>query len=742
MLPDRSAPWENPNLAGQLAAAEGVHTNDNVPQAQTGGKDVRRLADVLEGMNKRLGDTRRAPSAVPPLPTLAGLFAGVNNPLPTSALAPVQRAQLVAQQRYIQSVQTLDKHTQGLASAITSLDQNLRLDAQERAAAALEARKAAYARDQKSRAANDNRVGLIRAPANDNGRNGRDGENNRPSEAPGMISSIITGISSFLGGAFATKLLSGLKSSIGTLLRSLIPDWARGKFPGAPPRVPGVPPGAPGAAEAAGGARAGAGAVEGAAAGAARPFSPNAGAASQAGRLAQTGANIRRVANPKMVARLAGRGLARFFGPLAIIITGLACYQELSDLWGAYNTAQITWNEFRNKAIVLIAAACAGTAGALILGEIFGALGAAAGTIIPGVGNVVLGLAGGVIGGALGFFAGEKVGKYVAERLVDWFLAGKKTSNAQAPQTGKALPMPRTANAAPAPNGGGMSAMPTPQIGGYTGASGSNAAPTSGGYSPSPSSGSSLRPGALRDAGRPGAGVEAVTSQDALTKTAASYLGANENNSGDQKRLQGLFRKGGMNLNPADTAWCAAFVNGVLGANGMPVTGSNLARSFANYGTSSNNDPQPGDIVVFARGSDNTKGHVGILQGFDKNRNPIVLGGNQSNQVSVETQKRDKVLAYRRPSGGTAKPASRAPAAPAVLPKAAKGMPKKAAAEAAAASSRQSDRMRQQSQGGTTVVHRQMGGGQGPSPSPKPAPGVGSGDKSMKLAVMVHGNMR
>ena len=116
----------------------------------------------------------------------------------------------------------------------------------------------------------------------------------------------------------------------------------------------------------------------------------------------------------------------------------------------------------------------------------------------------------------------------------------------------------------------------------------------------------------------------------------------------DRAALMEYMKNGGVNLDPATTAWCAAIVNASLGQAGLPTTGSNMARSFLNYG-SPVTEPQQGDIAVFQRGGPNAAtGHVGFYQGRDANGNILVLGGNQGNQVSVAPFRQDSLLGYRR----------------------------------------------------------------------------------------------
>lgn len=131
-----------------------------------------------------------------------------------------------------------------------------------------------------------------------------------------------------------------------------------------------------------------------------------------------------------------------------------------------------------------------------------------------------------------------------------------------------------------------------------------------------------------------------------VVATARRYEGMNERrNRGD---LQQFFRDNGINVDPEMTAWCAAFVNAVLKANGVKGTGKLNARSFLDFGQDSTSNPQEGDIVVLRRGRGGAQGHVGFFQGFDQKGNVRVLGGNQRDGVNTQSFKRDDVLGFRR----------------------------------------------------------------------------------------------
>lgn len=96
-----------------------------------------------------------------------------------------------------------------------------------------------------------------------------------------------------------------------------------------------------------------------------------------------------------------------------------------------------------------------------------------------------------------------------------------------------------------------------------------------------------------------------------------------------------------------ETPWCAAFVGSVLASVGIQGTGQLNARSYLQWGTPVD-DPQPGDVVVFWRGSrDGWQGHVGFFVRW-QNGDVVVRGGNQGNSVSDAVYSRDRLLGFRR----------------------------------------------------------------------------------------------
>ena len=94
--------------------------------------------------------------------------------------------------------------------------------------------------------------------------------------------------------------------------------------------------------------------------------------------------------------------------------------------------------------------------------------------------------------------------------------------------------------------------------------------------------------------------------------------------------------------------WCASFVNWCLQEAGVRGTNSASARSFLDWGHDVLlEDAKQGDIVIFSRGSNPRLGHVGFYAG--RTATTInVLGGNQSNRVSLAAYPISKLLSLRR----------------------------------------------------------------------------------------------
>lgn len=103
----------------------------------------------------------------------------------------------------------------------------------------------------------------------------------------------------------------------------------------------------------------------------------------------------------------------------------------------------------------------------------------------------------------------------------------------------------------------------------------------------------------------------------------------------------------GGNPTGRSSLWCATFMNYVLEHTGHRGTGSNMAASFASYGTRIAG-PEVGAIAVMHRGR--RGGHVGVVSGVDEHGNPIIVSGNHGHRVAESVYPRGRIYAYVRPN--------------------------------------------------------------------------------------------
>ncbi|AWI91680.1 TIGR02594 family protein [Methylobacterium sp. DM1] len=125
---------------------------------------------------------------------------------------------------------------------------------------------------------------------------------------------------------------------------------------------------------------------------------------------------------------------------------------------------------------------------------------------------------------------------------------------------------------------------------------------------------------------------------------ARRYLGLHERK--DAARLDKALR-----LDASEIPWCGSFVGMVVAATlpreVLPVNPLG-ARNWLKFGTEVK-EPQIGAVAVFWRGTKaGWSGHVGFVVGHDKTHLHI-LGGNQSDSVSVARIAKDRLLGYRWP---------------------------------------------------------------------------------------------
>lgn len=128
----------------------------------------------------------------------------------------------------------------------------------------------------------------------------------------------------------------------------------------------------------------------------------------------------------------------------------------------------------------------------------------------------------------------------------------------------------------------------------------------------------------------------------------ANYGMANNAMSGGGSGLVSEARRYlGGNPTGRGSLWCARFMNMVLEQTGHRGTGSDMANSFAHYGTRVSG-PQVGAIAVMSRGR--RGGHVGIITGIDAQGNPIMISGNSGNRVREAPVSRGRIYAYVMPN--------------------------------------------------------------------------------------------
>jgi len=139
---------------------------------------------------------------------------------------------------------------------------------------------------------------------------------------------------------------------------------------------------------------------------------------------------------------------------------------------------------------------------------------------------------------------------------------------------------------------------------------------------------------------------DAIRSVPQWMLEAERYLGLNEVK--DAKKLDAM-----LDFDTSEPPWCGAFVGYVI-AQTLPkakLPANPLwALNWASWGiqnASVTGQPHYGAVAVFKR---NTGGHVGFVVGHDKDY-VHVLGGNQSNSVSVTRVAKKQLQAYRWPAG-------------------------------------------------------------------------------------------
>jgi uncharacterized protein (TIGR02594 family) len=120
--------------------------------------------------------------------------------------------------------------------------------------------------------------------------------------------------------------------------------------------------------------------------------------------------------------------------------------------------------------------------------------------------------------------------------------------------------------------------------------------------------------------------------------------------SGDNPLIQAYYRDAGhAEVRHDSVPWCAAFVGAMLKRAGIRPSGSLAARSYLSWGRKIDR-PVEGCIAVFSRGRSTWLGHVGFFVKDLGDGRVQILGGNQSDRVSLAAFPKSRLLGYRLPN--------------------------------------------------------------------------------------------
>lgn len=142
---------------------------------------------------------------------------------------------------------------------------------------------------------------------------------------------------------------------------------------------------------------------------------------------------------------------------------------------------------------------------------------------------------------------------------------------------------------------------------------------------------------------------------------ASAMLGVKEGpGAANNAQVVKLFADAGFpGIKTDSTAWCAAYVNAMLERAGHRGSRSLAARSFENWGVGLK-EPALGCIATKKRAGSSWQGHTGFVVGANKDQ-VFLLGGNQSDQVSVAAFKRSEIVSFRWPADMPVPAASKLP---------------------------------------------------------------------------------
>jgi uncharacterized protein (TIGR02594 family) len=129
---------------------------------------------------------------------------------------------------------------------------------------------------------------------------------------------------------------------------------------------------------------------------------------------------------------------------------------------------------------------------------------------------------------------------------------------------------------------------------------------------------------------------------------ALNELGVAERKNGENPKIIEYHRTTYLQANRDEVPWCSSFVNWVLMKSGLERTKSAAARSWLNYGFQVKS-LIPGAIVILSRNGSPEAGHVGFFIKDKDKHNFYILGGKQSDKVSIQLFPKNRILGARWP---------------------------------------------------------------------------------------------
>lgn len=126
---------------------------------------------------------------------------------------------------------------------------------------------------------------------------------------------------------------------------------------------------------------------------------------------------------------------------------------------------------------------------------------------------------------------------------------------------------------------------------------------------------------------------------------ARGEIGVRERRGGENERILAYHATTSLRATEDEVPWCSAFACWCVQQAGLKSTRSAAARSWMTWGQPLQ-APRVGAVAVF---SQDGGGHVGFYLG-DKGDTVEVLGGNQSDSVSITTYPKARLLGYRWPT--------------------------------------------------------------------------------------------